>query len=453
MATKSQLRLTLIIAILASLVAFLDGSVVNVALPAINRELGGGLVTQQWVVDAYLICLGALILVAGSLSDLFGRGRVLAVGLIGFMAASMLCAVAPSATFLIIARGMQGVAGALLVPSSLAMIIAAFDDGVEQAKAIGSWTAWTGMSFIIGPLVGGFLVDTWSWRFIFAINVIPILVTLWLLARLKHPHLPSGARVDILGAALCTIGLGGSVFALIEEPHYGWAAGQIWLPLILGLCALAAFVWHEFRTVAPMLPLKLFRARNFAVGNLATLTIYGGLSVAIFILVIFLQQAGGYSALMAGLSTLPVTIIMFLLSPRFGRLSGKFGPRFFMGIGPIIAALGFLLMLRVGLPVAYWTELLPGILMFGLGMSITVAPLTAAILGCVDPGHAGVASAVNNAVARIAGLITVAAIGVVVGAQLTLDGFHRAVFVTAILMCMGGIISLAGITNRTQVTK
>lgn len=449
--TSNQYRLVLLISILASFVAFLDGSVVNVALPAITRELGGGFAIQQWIVDAYLITLGSLILVAGSLSDLFGRGRVLAAGLAGFLIASLLCACAPTAEFLIFSRTLQGIAGALLVPSSLALIIATFKNS-SQGKAIGSWTAWTGISFIIGPLVGGFLVDTASWRLVFAINVLPIVLTLWLLRRLEHTHGSTHAKVDIIGATLGVIGLGGSVYALIEQPRFGWSAPEIWVPLSLAVLALSCFIWYEARAAAPMLPLSMFRLRNFFVGNVATLTIYGGLSVSIFLLIIFLQQVGNYSALRAGLSVLPVTIIMFLLSPRFGVLAGTYGPRLFMGVGPLIAGSGFLLMVRVSQPVDYWTTLLPALIVFGIGMSMTAAPLTAAILGCVAPTRAGIASAVNNAIARIAGLITVAMIGIVTGTQLDLRGFHRAVLVTALLVMAGGVISLIGITNRQIAT-
>jgi EmrB/QacA subfamily drug resistance transporter len=450
--TKQQ-RLVLIISILGSFVAFLDGSVVNVALPAIMHDLGGGLATQQWVVDAYLLTLGSLILVAGSLSDLFGRVRILAAGLIGFGVASLLCAIAPTSLFLILSRGLQGIAGALLVPSSLALIISTFPKE-GQGKAIGSWTAWTGISFIVGPLVGGFLVDAGSWRWIFAINIVPIAVTLWLLRMLeRQERVNRGIKIDTVGAIMCALGLGGPVFALIEQPHYGWGNPLIYLPFVLGILTLAAFVYYEAHNPMPMLPLSLFKVRNFWVDNIATLAIYGALSIATFLIVIYLQQVAGYSALHAGLALLPVTIVMFLLSPRFGALAGKFGPRLFMGGGPIIAGLGFLLMLNTQAEVHYWTDLLPGVLVFALGLSITVAPLTAAILGDVDSKHAGVASAVNNAVARIAGLITIAIIGVITGSQLDTDSFHRALIVTAALIVTGGIVSAIGIVNHPVSTK
>ncbi len=446
-----QKQLVLAISILASFVAFLDSSVVNVALPAIKRDLGGGLVTQQWVVDAYLITLCALILLAGSLSDLFGRKRILTAGLIGFAAASILCAVAPTSGFLIISRGLQGIAGALLVPSSLALIISTFS-GQEQGKAIGTWTAWTGISFIIGPLLGGFLVDVYSWRLIFAINILPIAICVWLLTMLKQPEQTKHIKIDVIGAILCSLGLSGFVFGLIEQPHYGWHSSLIVGPLIGGILLLVAFVWFENQNAEAMLPLSLFNIRNFRVGNIATVTIYGGLSIATFLIVIFLQEVSGYSAFEAGLALLPVTIILFLLSPRFGALAGKYGPRLFMTLGPLLAGGGFLLMLRVSAQVDYWSQLFPGIIVFAVGLSMTVAPLTSAVLGDIEKQHAGIASAVNNAISRIAGLITVALAGVIVGTTINLHGFHRAITVTAGLLIAGGLISVLGIRNHNQVS-
>jgi len=447
--TKQQ-RLVLLISILASFVAFLDGSVVNVGLPAISGELGGGLATQQWVVDAYLITLGALMLIAGSFSDLFGRKKVLSIGVIAFTIASLLCAIAPTVEFLIISRGLQGVAGALLVPSSLALIISAFS-GSGEGKAIGTWTAWTGIAFIIGPLLGGVLVDAGSWRYIFAINIIPAAITLWLMKSLAPEKRASErAKVDVIGAILGVIGLGGPVYALIEQAHYGWESPIIYLPLFIGIIAAIMFLIHEKRTPNPMLPLGLFRVGNFTAGNLATIAIYGGLSVSGFLITVFLQQVGHFSATASGLALIPVTFIMFFLSSRFGALSAKFGPRLFMTLGPIVGAIGFLYMLRVGASINYWTDILPGVIIFGIGLSMTVAPLTSAVLGSIDTRHAGIGSAVNNAISRIAGLVAIAALGIVIGSSIDLEGFHRGLIATAIMLLVGGIVSAIGIRNTTR---
>lgn len=443
-------RLALVIAVLASFVTFLDASVINVALPAISAELGEGLTLKQWVVDGYLITLGALMLIAGSLSDLFGRKKVLAIGLWGFAITSILCALAPSGAFLIVARILQGAAGALLVPSSLALIISVFSSG-KQGKAIGTWTAWTGIAFIIGPLLGGFLVDIGSWRLIFAINIIPILVTLWLLRTLElEENLDKRPSVDITGALLGAIGLGGPVYALIEQPNYGWGSPLIYGSLLIGIAALAAFFWHERRTPAPMLPLSLFKVRNFSVGNLSTAAIYGSLGVLTFLLAVFVQQVGGYSAFEAGLTLLPVTLIMFVFSPFFGTLADKFGPRIFMSLGPIICAGGVLTFLWTNQSVNFWSQILPGILIFGIGLSFTVAPLTTAVLSSIEAKRAGIGSAINNALARIASLITIATLGFVVGPEINLEGFHKGVIYMAILLALGGIISCVGIRNPAK---
>ena len=435
------------IAILASFVSFLDGSVINVALPAISRELGGGLTTQQWVVDAYLITLGSLILVAGSLSDVLGRVLVLRAGLIGFGATSVMCALAPTADWLVLARALQGVAGALLVPSSLALITSNFDE-TPRAKAIGQWTAGTTVAFIAGPLLGGVLVDSVGWRWIFGINVLPIAVTLHLLAVLRAKDVrKKGVRIDYAGAVLCVLGLAGPVYALIEQGNYGWGSPLILMPLTLGILCLAGFIWRERTAHQPLLPLSLFSVRNFAVGNVATAFIYAALSIGGFIIVLFLQQVAGFPATMAALALLPVSIVNILLASWFGALAGRFGPRWFMALGPALAGGGYLLMLASEIPVDYWTELMPGILLFAVGLSATVAPLTAAILGSVSEEQAGIGSAVNNAVSRVAGLIGIALVGLVVGGKLGLDGFHRMVGVTAVLLILGGIVSAVGIQN------
>jgi EmrB/QacA subfamily drug resistance transporter len=410
-ASGSQ-RLALVAAILGSGIVFLDGTIVNVALPAIRASLHGGLADQQWIVESYLLTLSALLLVGGSLGDLFGRRRVFAVGVAGFGVCSLLCAVAPSSAFLIVARGVQGIAGALLVPSTLALIMDTFDE-VERPAAIGSWTAWTGIATVIGPLGGGALVQGASWRWIFAINIVPVLITLALLDHLP-PDRRNPGHVDFVGAILCGFGLGGPVFALIEQPTYGWSNVRVLPPLIGGIVLFCAFVVWERFDPEPMMPLGLYKVRNFAVGNLTTLALYAGLGITIFLLVLFEQQVAGYRPIAAGLSLLPLTVIMFLLSRQFGKLADRLGPHRFMGGGPIVAGIGLLLLLRVGPNADYLTEVFPAVVVFGLGLSATVAPLTATVLGSVGTGHSGVASGINNAISRVASLLAIAALGAVV---------------------------------------
>lgn len=445
---NKQQRLVLIVSICASVVSAIDSFIVNVALPAIGRSFGGGLVVQQWTVDAYMLTLGSLILLAGSLSDLLGRKRILMAGLIWFGVASVFCALAPNGVALIAARALQGVGGALLVPSSLALILSAFS-GPAQGKAIGVWTSWFSIATIIGPLLGGLIVAVASWRWIFGVNVLPIAITVWLLMRIDQPERPkTGTKIDTLGALLCTVGLGAPVFALIEQPKYGWSAGVTWVPLLIGVLALTAFIRYEAWNGQPMLPLSLFRVRNFSFGNVATLVLYAGLTASTFLLAIVLQQVGGYSALRASLATMPTSFIMFFLAGRFGGLAGRYGPRMFMTVGPLIAATGFALMLRLQSQVHYLADLLPGILVFGLGLSMTVAPLTSAVLGQVAPAQAGVASAVNNAVARIAGLLAVAFVGVITGPHLDIQGFHRVLVWVVALLVLAGVVSFVGIRSQ-----
>jgi len=405
-------RIALVSSILGSGIVFLDGTIVNVALPAIRSALHGGLAEQQWVVEAYLLTLSSLLLIGGSLGDLFGRRRVFAMGLAGFGACSVICAIAPTSKVLIAARALQGVAGAMLVPSTLALIMDHFDER-ERGAAIGTWTAWTGVVTVIGPLAGGVLVQLASWRWIFAVNVVPVLVTLMLLRRLPADSRTPG-HVDVVGAILCALGLAGPVFALIEQPQYGWGDPRVAVPLIGGIVLLIAFVVWERYDPQPMMPLYLFKVRNFAVGNLTTFTLYAGLGVATFFIVLYIQQVGGYTPVQAGLSLLPLTVLLFALSRRFGALADKYGPHLFMSGGPLLAGAGLLLLLRTTASADYVTELLPGLVVFGLGLAATVAPLTATVLGSVEAGHSGLASGVNNAVARIAGLIAIAAIGAVV---------------------------------------
>ncbi|MFS0734169.1 MFS transporter [Microbacterium sp. 1P10UB] len=448
MTLDAQQRLVVAIAALASFVAFLDGTVVNVALPAIDRELGGGLITQQWVVDAYLITLGALILLAGSVSDAFGRILVMRIGLIGFGIASIAIAAAPDPLFLIVARAVQGAAGAFLVPSSLALITSTIR-GPLQGKAIGTWTALTTGAMIVGPLIGGLFVDYLSWRFVFLINVLPIAITLWLLTRLTaHDHREPGTHIDWIGGAMCTLGLGAAVFALIEEPNLGWGSPAIWIPGIAGILLFIGFLLRQRTVASPILPLDLFSSRNFSSGNIATFFIYGALSLNGFVLSVYLQQGAGLPATLAGLASLPTTILMVLLSSRMGTLAGRLGPRLFMTVGPLVMAAGSLLLLLVSESFDYWWQVLPGMILFGLGLATTVSPLTSAILGAVHTERSGIASAVNNAVSRVAGLLVIAALATIVGGSLDLAGFHRAALVTAGLLVLGGLVSWLGIRNR-----
>jgi EmrB/QacA subfamily drug resistance transporter len=450
--------------------------VVNVALPAISEDLGTGLAAQQWIVEAYLLTLGSLLLVGGSLGDRLGRRKVLMAGLAGFGATSALCAIAPSPELLVGARAVQGVAGALLVPSSLALITSVFGPD-ERGAAIGTWTAWTGVAFVAGPLGGGALIEFASWRWIFAINVPFVLATLMLARGVPESRDEEmEGRIDYLGAILASLGLAGPVFALIEQPAYGWADPLVFVPLIAGLALLAVFVWWEEHTPHPMLPLQLFRARNFAIGNLATLMIYGGLGAATFFVVIYLQQVAGYTAIAAGLTLIPITLIMALLSRRWGRLSDTLGPRLLMGVGPIVAGLGLIWISRMGSDVDYVTDLLPGVVVFGLGLSATVAPLTNTVLGAVPQHHAGVASGINNQVARVAGLLAIAVLGAVVSARFesvlggssdvaplsggspavvhaSVSAFHTGLTVGGALVMLGGVISLIGIANPHRAAE
>jgi EmrB/QacA subfamily drug resistance transporter len=447
---RTRKRLILVSAILGSAIVFIDSTGVNVALPSIRDDLGGGLALQQWVVDAYLLTLGSLILVSGSLGDIFGARRMFTVGLAAFGVTSVLCALAPTGNVLIAARGLQGAAGALLTPAALAAITASFE-GEERGLAIGTWTAWTGVAFIMGPLVGGWFVDVSSWRAIFLLNA-PLVVVAGALGLASLPSRAAAGprpRVDVVGAALCTLGLGGAVFGLIEGPRYGWSAGIV-AALVGGVVLLALFVVWESRTATAMLPLELFRRRNFAAANAETLVVYAGLATLTFFLVLFLQQLADYSALEAGLALLPTTIVMFVLSRRVGALSMRIGPRLFMGLGPLIAAGGLLWTTRLEPGFSYWRELLPPVLVFSLGLTMIVTPLTTTVLNDAGPQNAGIASGINNAIARIAALLGIAAVGAATaGAQDNLDlaSFHTAMAITVALVAAGGVIGLVGIRN------
>ena len=474
-----QKRLVLVACILGSAIVFVDGTVVNVALPAIREDLDAGLATQQWVMEVYLLTLGSLILIGGSLSDLFGRRRVFTIGVVAFGVTSALCAVAPGAGLLIAARAAQGAAGALLVPSALAVIVATFPED-ERGRAIGSWTAWGGVSAVVGPFLGGVLLELASWRWVFGVSLLPVAATLYLIRR----HMPEQLdhtvhrHVDLPGAALCVVGLTGVVLGLIEQPARGWGDPLVVLPLALGAVALALFVAQELRARDPMLPLSLFRERNFAAGNLATLFLYAGLGAATFYLPVFLQQVAGYGPIEAGLALLPVTIVMFALSRRFGALADRVGPRAFMTVGPLVAGAGLLLLVRAARDTPYATTVFPSMLVFGLGLAITVAPLTAAVLAGVADEHAGVASGVNNAVARVAGLLAIGVVGAILSAQFassladspvseaarpltvegpprarrvledaSVEGFRAGMVAAGLLAALGGVVSAVGVVN------
>jgi EmrB/QacA subfamily drug resistance transporter len=411
-------RLTLVATILGSTVVFLDGTVVNVALPAISKGLDAQLAGQQWVVEAYMLTMVSLLLVGGSLGDQFGRQRMFVIGLIAFGATSALCAVAPTTEFLIGARALQGVAGALLVPGSLAIVAATFE-GAERGRAVGTWTAWTGIATVVGPAGGGALVSLTSWRAIFWVNLPLIAGTVMLtMNSVEESRDPDAFRgIDWGGIALSAAGLAGPVFALTEQPTRGWSDPVVWGSLIAGIVCFALFIVHEARTRHPMMDLGLFRIRNFAVANLTTLSAYAGLIGGLFFVGLFLQQVAGYTPLEAGLATTPISIILFFLSPRWGRLASGTGPRLPMTIGPIVGGVGLLLMLRVGSNADYVTDVLPAIVVFGLGLSATVAPLTATVLDSVEERHVGIASGINNGVSRVAGLLAIAVLGAVISAH------------------------------------
>ena len=371
---------------------------------------------------------------------------------------------------LVAARCLQGVGAAFLVPSSLAMINARFS-GAAQARAIGTWTAWTGTAFVIGPLLGGVLVDGLNWRWIFAVNILPLAVTLYLTTKLSADEFAaqrSSARIDIVGAALNAVGLTGAVYALIEGQRLGFSHPAVVATLGVGLVCLIAFPWWERRTAHPMMPLHIFAARNFAVGNLATVFLYAAVSLGMLIVALFLQETAGLSATQAGLATLPVPVLSFFLARRFGMLAGRHGPRLYMAAGPIIAAIGYLLMTTVREPFDFWTQMLPGLVVFGLGLSATVSPLTAAILAAVDPAQSGIGSAINNAISRIAGLIAIAFTGVIISlgersdgngdlgersdgigsGAIDFAGFQQGALVTAALFAVAGLTSAIGIRNE-----
>ncbi len=451
-------RWALLATVLGSSVVMLDGTVVNIALPAIGRDLGAGVDGLQWIISGYLLTLASLILLGGALGDRFGRRRVFVIGVIWFAAASLLCGLAPNLPTLIAARLLQGIGGAMLTPGSLAILQASFVPD-DRALAIGAWSGLGGIATAVGPFLGGWLVQSASWRWIFLLNL-PLAVAVVIVALQHVPESadPESAReIDLAGAVLATLGLGGTTYALIEGPTTGWTSATILVPLIVGLMSLVAFVFVEARSRKPMLPLSLFQSRQFTGTNIVTLAVYGAFGGVFFLMVVQLQQVVGMSPIQAGVASLPITGLMLVLSPRAGKLAQRIGPRVPLTLGPIVAGAGIALMARIDVGSSYVADILPALIVFGLGIALTVAPLTATVMGSVEERHAGVASAVNNAVARAAGLITVAVLPSLAGLtgdayldpQIFSAGFHRAALLSAGLTALGGVLGWLTLGERT----
>jgi EmrB/QacA subfamily drug resistance transporter len=445
-------------AVLGSGMASLDATVVNIALPALGRDLQAGFDGLQWTINGYTLTLAALILLGGSLGDRFGRRRVFVVGTLWFAAASALCALAPTIEVLILARMLAGVGGALLTPGSLAMIQASFTEQ-DRGKAIGAWSGLGGIATAIGPFVGGWLVAGPGWRWVFLINLPVALVVVVLAQRhvpeSRDPH--AARRLDIPGALLGALGLAGLTYGLTAASS-GWTAITIGA-IVIGLVGLFAFALREDRATDPMVPPEIFANRLFTATNIVTFVVYAALSGLFFFVVVNLQVVAGFSPIAAGSALLPVTLIMLALSTPAGALSARIGPRIPMTIGPLIAAVGALLLLRIGAGAAYATDVLPGVIVFGLGLSILVAPLTMTVLAAAPQEHAGIASGINNAVARAAGLLAVAVLPLVAGISGTAyedpatfeAGFRSAMLVCTGLLASGGILAAVTIGGRAVV--
>ena len=453
-------RWVLAVSVLGSGMAFLDGSVVNVALPDLGRDLDASTASLQWVLNGYALTLASLILLGGSLGDLYGRRRIFVMGIWIFTAASLLCAIAPSSGFLIVARLIQGVGGALLTPGSLAMIEATFRPS-DRARAIGAWSGLTGVASALGPLLGGYLVDAVSWRAVFLINLpVGVFVSVAAGRHIPETHDPEArGPIDLLGAGLGAIGLAGTTYALIEGP--GGNPTLVWLAGAGGVAALVAFVLVERRSSNPMLPLGIFASREFTAANLVTFAVYGALGGFFFLFVSFLQISMGYSPIQAGAATLPVTALMLVLSARTGALAQRIGPRLPLTIGPLVIAAGLLLMTRIEPGDSYASSVLPAVVVFAFGLALVVAPVTATVLAAADARHAGIASGVNNAVARVASLLAVAVLPLIAGltgdsfydpASMT-DGFGVAMMACAALAAAGGVLAWFTISNDVLETE
>ena len=451
---SSRGRWVLAVAVLGSGMVFLDSTVVNVALPVIGRELHASTSSLQWILNGYLLTLASFILCGGSLGDIFGRRRMFALGAVMFTMASLICAVAPTVETLIAARLLQGLAGALLTPGSLAMIEASFRRQ-DRPRAIGAWSGLTGVATALGPLLGGYLVGAVSWRAVFLLNL-PLGVFVVLASRrVPESRDPTADRhVDIRGALLAALGLGGATYALIAAPGHG-SSPLVWVAGIIGVVALALFVRAERSSPEPMLPLDLFSDRQFSAANVVTFVVYGALGGVFFLLVAFLQIAMGYTPLAAGAASLPITVLMLLLSARSGALAQRIGPRVPLTLGPVIIAAGMLLMTQIDPGDSYLTSVLPAVLVFGIGLTLVVSPVTATVLASADERHAGIASGVNNAVARVAGLLAVAVLPLIAGItghrfyveSAMTHGFHVAMIVTAVVAVAGGAIAWLTIEN------
>jgi EmrB/QacA subfamily drug resistance transporter len=448
-------RWVLLATVLGSGMAFLDATVVTVALPAIGRDLGAGAAGLQWVVNAYTLTLAGFILLGGSLGDRFGRRRVFLIGVVSFTVASVLCGLAVNITMLVVARAVQGIGGALLTPGSLAILQASFAPD-DRMRAIGAWSGLAGVASAFGPLLGGWLVEVATWRLVFLINVPLALVVVLVTKRHVPESVDSDAvgRVDVAGAGLAVIGLGGVTYGLTEWSRRGPADPLVLTSLVLGAVALTAFVLVEGRTAVPMLPLALFRLRAFSAVNVVTFLVYAALSGVFFFLVVQLQVVAGFSPVAAGLSLLPLTLLMLALSARAGALANRIGPRIPMSAGPLLGSAGLAGLATVGHGATYWLDVLPFVVVLGLGLALTVAPLTATALAAVEDRHAGVASGVNNAVARTGSLLAIAILPVVsgVGASLTdpvtlAPAYRTAMLICAGLMAAGGVVALATVPS------